>query len=547
MDMNPDNYQSPRIGRRMKLHDYTGTIRYIGNVQGTRDTWLGVEWDDPSRGKHSGEKDGKQYFVCKVPGSGSFIRPSPSISYGQSFLRALMSKYVELPHTFGQRETVILGSSNGTIEVEAVGLDKVRSKLAKLERLREISLDADDVAWADPPGETAKTCPSVYSLDLSNSLLSSWDMVALISAELPVLRTLILNRNRFSTLSDTKNLHTSFSSLEELRADRTLISWAEVITLTTVMPSLRYLELGYNALSSLGAVPPQKISSATRLKVLNLDGNELEEWSDVMISITPFTTLERLILTSNRIRRITPPALRSTTSNIKHIGLQDNYLSTWPDIDALNVWLPGLETLNMNGNPLVSGSNDFRQQAIARLPFLLSLNGTAISIKERNDCEIYYLSLIVRTESTSDEERSREHPRWKELCEKHGAPERSSVVKDRDTLAGRLIRISVYWSGTAEPERPPAPQTLTAQLPPPLTLRVLPTMTVRSFRLKLLKALKLSSASFRQETRLAVWLLMNDNNLTELDLDQETRDLAWWGIQDGSQFIVRTEQSCNAD
>lgn len=60
------------------------------------------------------------------------------------------------------KETVILGSSNGVIEVEAVGLNKVRGKLARLESLREISLDSEDVALVDPPGKINFTCPSVF-------------------------------------------------------------------------------------------------------------------------------------------------------------------------------------------------------------------------------------------------------------------------------------------------------------------------------------------------------------------------------------------------
>ena len=27
--------------------------------------WVGVDWDDPTRGKHNGEKDGVQYFTCR--------------------------------------------------------------------------------------------------------------------------------------------------------------------------------------------------------------------------------------------------------------------------------------------------------------------------------------------------------------------------------------------------------------------------------------------------------------------------------------------------
>jgi hypothetical protein len=95
-----------------------------------------------------------------VPNTGSFIRPSASISYGTSFLRALEAKYVEVQHGTALQEKVILGSSKGAIEVEAVGLDKVRSKFANLHRLREVSLDNEDVAVCDASGEISKTCPS---------------------------------------------------------------------------------------------------------------------------------------------------------------------------------------------------------------------------------------------------------------------------------------------------------------------------------------------------------------------------------------------------
>lgn len=27
--------------------------------------WLGVEWDEPDRGKHDGSHDGVQYFSCR--------------------------------------------------------------------------------------------------------------------------------------------------------------------------------------------------------------------------------------------------------------------------------------------------------------------------------------------------------------------------------------------------------------------------------------------------------------------------------------------------
>lgn len=94
-----------------------------------------------------------------MPGSGSFIRPTANISYGVSFLAALTEKYIEIPRNSAGKEIVTLGSSKGAIEVEAVGLDKIRARLSRLDTLREVSLDNRDVSVADAPGTIGKTCP----------------------------------------------------------------------------------------------------------------------------------------------------------------------------------------------------------------------------------------------------------------------------------------------------------------------------------------------------------------------------------------------------
>ena len=51
-------------GLRISYMNHIGTIRFSGPVEGTSGAWLGIEWDDPKRGKHDGSKDGKQYFKC---------------------------------------------------------------------------------------------------------------------------------------------------------------------------------------------------------------------------------------------------------------------------------------------------------------------------------------------------------------------------------------------------------------------------------------------------------------------------------------------------
>jgi dynactin complex subunit len=55
------------LGQRICFKgDHRCTVRYEGSVEGTDKgkVWLGVEWDDPKRGKHNGEYGGRRYFYC---------------------------------------------------------------------------------------------------------------------------------------------------------------------------------------------------------------------------------------------------------------------------------------------------------------------------------------------------------------------------------------------------------------------------------------------------------------------------------------------------
>lgn len=53
------------LGGRVDSGGYRGTVRYIGALPGYPGNWYGIEWDDPSRGKHNGSVNGVQYFTTK--------------------------------------------------------------------------------------------------------------------------------------------------------------------------------------------------------------------------------------------------------------------------------------------------------------------------------------------------------------------------------------------------------------------------------------------------------------------------------------------------
>lgn len=50
------------IGSRVDCEGHRGTVKYVGTVGNTKGQWLGIDWDDPIRGKHNGTYDGVEYF-----------------------------------------------------------------------------------------------------------------------------------------------------------------------------------------------------------------------------------------------------------------------------------------------------------------------------------------------------------------------------------------------------------------------------------------------------------------------------------------------------
>ena len=51
--------QSIAVGSRIVCEGYYGTVRYIGVIEDSAvPQWVGVEWDDATRGKHDGCHNG---------------------------------------------------------------------------------------------------------------------------------------------------------------------------------------------------------------------------------------------------------------------------------------------------------------------------------------------------------------------------------------------------------------------------------------------------------------------------------------------------------
>ncbi|KAL0577801.1 hypothetical protein V5O48_004168 [Marasmius crinis-equi] len=326
----------------------------------------------------------------------------------------------------------------------------------------------------------------------------------------------------------------AFLNLLELELNGTLTTWQQFRAIIPFMPKLRAVEMGYNHLSDLsGSSSPQ-----SSIESLNFDNNNLSDWGRLWDDLRSLSHLERIVLASNHITRIPSPEKHQVNPVLKHISLLSNLLDSWKDIDALSLWFPGLLTLSITGNPLVETSEDARysrQFIIARVPTLAALDAAAVSTRERTDSEIFYLSHISQQPNFDAGSTAllREHPRWDVLCQRYGVPDRVSKHPEHsEKLSSKLFGIHLRRV------RAPTPEQRLVESAEAMPLRVLPTMTLKVFRLKVRKTMKV-----QPQEEMTLWVLMPDGKWIELGIERDGQDLEWLGLEEGSQLACCTSNS----
>ncbi|KAL4932139.1 putative tubulin-specific chaperone [Aspergillus undulatus] len=486
MNETPSNPQShPLVNQRRSYDGNLCTIRYVGKVEGTTGEWLGVEWDDPTRGKHSGQHQGVRYFTCSRthPTAGSFVRPSRPADKPRSFLEALREKYANdqarADAGKGKEKPIKFKSKIA----EEVGFDKIRRQLAELEELKIVLLDGLRVTGVLPHlnshsqelesstgreeiekarAEIERTCPKIVELDLSVNVLTRWRDVADICEPLKRLRLLRLSGNRFGNVEEGLHL----DGVEELHLDDTLLPWEQVSEAAAQFPSLTWLSASANQI----ATAPTPISN--NLTTLVLENNDIASLSSIK-TLKLLRNLKHLSLRGNCIDTIFAPGSEGEyfqfSPSLQSVDLSRNKIDSWLFINSLPKVFPGLQNLRVSGNALFnqpvapSSVTDMPEKpmtveeaymlTLSRLSNLQVLNYSTISAKDRSNGELYYLSLIGKELSASPETAEsdilKSHPRYNELCKIYGEPliTRASKTAEADTLinprsvAARLVRM----------------------------------------------------------------------------------------------------------
>uniref|UniRef100_A0A4W4DT25 Tubulin-specific chaperone E n=1 Tax=Electrophorus electricus TaxID=8005 RepID=A0A4W4DT25_ELEEL len=119
-------------GRRLTCEGERATVRYVGPVPPTTGSWLGVEWDNPERGKHDGSHEGVRYFTCRHPSGGSFVRAKKT-SFGVDYLTAVKQHYeAGLDEATGNEVTI------ATKTVKMVGFESIWDVINELDKLQAL-------------------------------------------------------------------------------------------------------------------------------------------------------------------------------------------------------------------------------------------------------------------------------------------------------------------------------------------------------------------------------------------------------------------------
>ncbi|KAK5657116.1 hypothetical protein OQA88_3644 [Cercophora sp. LCS_1] len=472
-----------RIGERRSYDGALCTVRYSGEVAGTSGLWLGVEWDDPSRGKHDGQHKGVRYFACisKSPTAASFVRPTRPVDAPQTFVSAVQFKYASDAADQGhvpQKQIIISGKV-----AEEVGFDKIRRKQAQLAELKNVFVDGARVAYASPPADSGVTeqaisqvCPKVVELDISRNLFDQFGTVVDICSELKALEVLRVKGNRFQNVLEDERLKSAnkvFKNVKELAVDETLLEWDKICHIASHFPSLSSLFSSANQLSTLAPIPPSSLT--TTLVSIHMEFNEFTAISD-LAALSSIATLRNLHLKANKISTINTSSspVPVFPPSLAYLDISYNAVTTWTFIDTLPALFPGLTSLRFAHNPIYdnpdldnttpntsssttsTNTEEAYMLLLARLPpSLKTINFSTITAADRSNAEMFYLSRIARQLSSAPESAEAsilsQHRRWAELCEIYGEP---AVTRRKETnpnfLEARLIEVHFHLGETTK-------------------------------------------------------------------------------------------------
>ncbi|KAK2161322.1 hypothetical protein NP493_1590g00002 [Ridgeia piscesae] len=526
------------IGARFESDGYYGTIRFKGQVADTKGDWYGVEWDDPTRGKHDGAHGGTKYFTTSHPTSGSFLRPRKA-NLGISFMCALEERYgiidAELAAKINNDMFVVGHKQRTTVEV--VGIEQINKQQSKFDELVSVALRGMCVNSPGKDGEIARSIPNVEELDLSSNLLSSWEDVARISQQLPKLTSLNVSSNRLMLPSNPSALTAAFKNIKVIYLNRMNYTWNDVLRCCEMFPRLVELHACFNNIASLGGLSDNLLG----LKRLNLEHNALTSWAELLVA-GQLPNLEELIVNDTGLEEVKFPDTtgRQKTKyfpRLTTLALSHNKIHSLESINELGK-LSSLSDLKISHNTLmeavskVTTVNPATAQYtlwylyIAKIGNLKRLNNTWVTSSDQQGADLDYLKMfgqawlkLLPGPSPEREQFNLAHPRYEELVQIYGPPGEAECKQDSAALKNKLLSMNI--DSPSLPDKAP----IKKKLPVSMTVQKLKTLLSRIYKVSTI-SMTLTYTSQKMPN-------------TEFEFENDQKEIGFYSVEDGDIIHVK--------
>ena len=526
----------PNETRIRDADGFCGTVVYVGPVasaKNAQETYAGIVWDDPSRGKHDGSvicrktNDLVRHFSCG-PTQGSFLRLH-KLDLGVALtVELLRSKYVEmqapviapnnlLPHTART-------SSGKEKPIEFLGELKIRER-QQLVVIDKVSLRREGISSASEE-DLLTEFGNIRDIDLAGNLLCNWKEVLKILSRFPLIEHFSVAHNRIRDvdlpiphLDQMKKLNLNSCSIGTFQT----VQW-----IGKAMPNLESLCVAFSDFSDIESFDVEGLQN---LKLLDCSSCQLSSWDKQVYKFASLPLLEHLSLDDNPIPYITMSKKRNADfPSLFYLQIAGTSVTNWIDLEGLNS-IDSLRSLRLKNTPLTStmGQGEVRFLSIARFPHLTYFNASAVSRQERVEAERRYVSLVanllVRPENEGYDMKTKllsRNPRYPLLREKYKAlviGTQNQGGNQVRNLASSVCNVTITSMAASSCSMEP----LIRRLPGTLTVGRLKALCARAFGLDV----DLMTLHWRTEA-----------DAFPVELDNDGNNLNYYGVCDGAEILM---------
>uniref|UniRef100_A0A336LKC3 Splicing factor 45 n=1 Tax=Culicoides sonorensis TaxID=179676 RepID=A0A336LKC3_CULSO len=442
--------------------------RQVKAVKDHPGTWVGIEWDDVSRGKHDGTVDNIQYFKTNHPFSGSMTRIEKVKGF-ETLEQAILNRYYETNENV--LDEYLIKETRTFMHaplLEIVGMDKIRNKQSNLEELIEVSVAGTKV---NKSGNLSQF-QNITTLDVSSTLIWNWNIVFDIVLQLKNLQYLDLSNNRIliPSTSEVDKYSVLPNNVKKVNLrNNGISSWQHVVKIASLWPQIECLSLQDNEISSIEKFIQGQVFS--KLEKLDLQGNKISDFESVLY-LGQLQNLKELLLGGNTFTEVKFPDCHykekiEIFTKLQKLNLRGNFIqddsACFNELDKLY----SLEDLSYSSCSAES-YEDIAYKAIAFIQGLKTFNKRRIENADRRNAEIdtwkiLYLKWLKLNDDEIDVEKFLNKFRsYPNLLAKYGTPEIDVLERSPKKSTSYKIHLKHVLSGKSVERKLPSKMSIQA-------------------------------------------------------------------------------------